>query len=429
MSYNLVEIIQAVIYGLLSGILTGIMPGINILLGFMLFLPFVPLDPLCIVLYGIISRIGSQFFGSMAVLYLKIPGESSSYPVLLELKNLKNKDIFKAVMLTNIGSLAATVLSSIILFLILFYNFSKNIYFPILLKASIFWLLVMVCIFANKKIFTNIFILLAATIINFYAEIAAIIRTHEQSIPIYYFNTQLILIIIFISQLLWQQVPTTLKQSMSKNKTKLEIKKYIGKISLHSLFGCLLGLLPQLGATISSYVSYTFEKFRKNKALDKITASETANNGAAITGWLPLLLFGIPLSASEIVLLQYFQKFNLNFEFLQGHGVSTVIIFCLLVSGLIYFLIATLLNQKYYLLFGKLISQKWFSYFLFFLSLSCFYFTNAYELKYLIIHLIIFLPIGYLLYFTKTDLLAVVIGLLLTGEIYYTTYRVIQIYF
>jgi putative tricarboxylic transport membrane protein len=415
--------------GIISGLLTGIMPGINILLGFMLFLPFVPLDPLCIVLYGIISRIGSQFFGSMAVLYLKIPGESSSYPVLLELKNLKNKDIFKAVMLTNVGSLVATIISSIILFVILFYNLSKHIYFPILLKASIFWLLVMMCIFTNKKIFTNIFILSAATIINFYAEIAAVIRTHGQSVPIYYFNTQLILIIIFISQLLWQQVPTTSKQLLSKNKTKLEIKKYIGKISLHSLFGCLLGLLPQLGATISSYVSYTFEKFRKNTALDKITASETANNGAAITGWLPLLLFGIPLSASEIVLLQYFQKFNLNFEFLQGHGVSTVIIFCLLLSGLIYFLIATLLNQKYYLLFGKLISQKWFSYFLFFLSLSCFYFTNAYDLKYLIIHLIIFLPIGYLLYFTKTDLLAVVIGLLLTGEIYYTTYRVIQIYF
>lgn len=425
----MIDLFYTFCLGILSGLLTGIMPGINILLGFMLFLPFVPVDPLCIILYGIISRIGSQFFGSMAVLYLKIPGESSSYPVLLELKNLKNKDIFKAVMLTNIGSLVATVISSFILFVILFYNFSKDIYFPILLKITIFWLLVLASIFLNKKILTNICILSAATFINFYAEIAAVIKTYVQSVPIYYFNTQLILIIIFISQLLWQQIPITSKQLSSRNKTKLEIKKYMGKISLHSLFGCVLGLLPQVGATISSYASYTFEKLRKNTALDKITASETANNGAAITGWLPLLLFGIPLSASEIVLLQYFQKFNLSFGFLQGYGVSTIIIFCLLLSGLIYFLIATLLNQKYYLLFGKLMSQKWFSYFLFTISLSCFYFTNAYDLKYLMMHLIIFLPISYLLYFIKTDLLAVVIGLLLTDEIYYTTYRVIQIYF
>jgi len=415
--------------GILSGLLTGLMPGINILLGFMLFLPFVPLDPLCIVLYGIIARIGSQFFGSMAVLYLKIPGEASSYPVLMELKNLKGKDTFRAVMLTNIGSLVATVISSIILFVVLFYNFSKHIYFPILLKLSIFWLLVIIAIFSNKKILTNICILITATFINFYPELAAIGKTYAQSIPIYYFNTQLILIIIFVSQLLWQKIPAASNQSLSRDKTKLELKKYIGKISLHSLFGCVLGLLPQIGATISSYASYTFEKLRKNTALDKITASETANNSAAITGWLPLLLFGIPISASEIVLIQYFQKFNLNFEFLQAYGVSNIIILCLLFSGLIYFLIATLLNQKYYVLFGKLMSKKWFSYLLFLISLLCFYLTNSYNLKYLLIHLIIFMPIGYLLHFFKTDLLAVVIGLLLADEICYTTYRVIQIYF
>jgi len=415
--------------GIISGILTGLMPGINILLGFMLFLPFVPLDPLCIVLYGIIARIGSQFFGSMAVLYLKIPGESSSYPVLMELKNLKNKDIFKAVMLTNVGSLVATVISSIILFVVLFYNFSKHIYFPILLKLSIFWILVIIAIFSNRKILTNICVLTTATFINFYPELAAIGKTHAQSIPIYYFNTQLILIIIFVSQLLWEKIPAASDRSLSRDKTKLELKKYIGKISLHSLFGCVLGLLPQIGATISSYASYTFEKLRKNTALDKITASETANNSAAITGWLPLLLFGIPISASEIVLIQHFQKFNLNFEFLQEYEISTIIILCLLLSGLIYFLIATMLNQKYYVLFGKLMSKKWFSYLLFLISLLCFYLTNSYDLTYLLIHLIIFMPIGYLLNFFRTDLLAVVIGLLLTDEIYYTTYRAIQIYF
>lgn len=425
----MIDIFFTFCLGILSGLLTGLMPGINILLGFILFLPFVPLDPLCIVLYGIIARIGSQFFGSMAVLYLKIPGEASSYPVLIELKNLKGKDTFRAVMLTNIGSLVATVISSIILFVVLFYNFSKHIYFPILLKLSIFWLLVIIAIFSNRKILTNICVLTTATFINFYPELAAIGKTHAQSIPIYYFNTQLILIIIFVSQLLWQKIPAASDRSLSRDKTKLKLKKYIGKISLHSLFGCVLGLLPQIGATISSYASYTFEKLRKNTALDKITASETANNSAAITGWLPLLLFGIPISASEIVLIQYFQKFNLNFEFLQEYGISTIIILCLLLSGLIYFLIATMLNQKYYVLFGKLMSKKWFSYLLFLISLLCFYLTNSYDLKYLLIHLIFFIPIGYLLHFFRTDLLAVVIGLLLTDEIYYNTYRVIQIYF
>lgn len=423
------EIIQSVILGLLSGLLTGLMPGINILLGFMLFLPFVPLDPLCIVLYGIISRLGSQFFGSMAVLYLRIPGESSSYPVLMELKNLKGKDTFKAVMLTNVGSLAATVLSSMILFALLFGDFSKYIYFPILLKLTIFWLLLFFAIFANGIVLANIFLLIIATGINFYPEIASGVKTHAPAIPIYYFNNQLILIIIFISQLLWQKTPNYSSRAVTRNASNLQIKKYLGNISLHSLFGCVLGLIPQLGATISSYASYTFEKLRKKTALDKITASETANNSAAITGWLPLLLFGIPISASEIVLVQYFQKFNLNFEFLQQTNTLIIIISSLILSGIIYFLLATLLNQKYFILFGALLSKRWFSYFLFLISILFFYLTNAYDLKYLLIHLIIFVPIGYLLYFFKADLLAVVIGLLLTDEIYYTTYRAIQIYF
>lgn len=425
----IMEIIQSVILGLLSGLLTGLMPGINILLGFMLFLPFVPLDPLCIVLYGIIARLGSQFFGSMAVLYLRIPGESSSYPVLMELKNLKGKDTFKAVMLTNVGSLAATVLSSMILFALLFGDFSKYIYFPILLKLTIFWLLLFFAIFANGIVLANIFLLIIATGINFYPEIASGVKTHAPAIPIYYFNNQLILIIIFISQLLWQKTPNYSSRAVTRNASNLQIKKYLGNISLHSLFGCVLGLIPQLGATISSYASYTFEKLRKKTALDKITASETANNSAAITGWLPLLLFGIPISASEIVLVQYFQKFNLNFEFLQQTNTLIIIISSLILSGIIYFLLATLLNQKYFILFGALLSKRWFSYFLFLISILFFYLTNAYDLKYLLIHLIIFVPIGYLLYFFKADLLAVVIGLLLTDEIYYTTYRAIQIYF
>jgi TctA family transporter len=85
----MIDIIQSVGFGLLSGVLTGMMPGIGIMLGFLLFLPLIPLDPLCILLYGIVLKVGSQFFGSMAVLYLKIPGESSSMPVMLELKHLK----------------------------------------------------------------------------------------------------------------------------------------------------------------------------------------------------------------------------------------------------------------------------------------------------------------------------------------------------
>ena len=163
----IIEIVQAIGWGLIGGVLTGIMPGIGIMLGFLLFLPLIAIDPLCVLLYALVLKVGSQFFGSMAVLYLKIPGESSSFPVLLELKNLKSEDIYKAVMLTNFGSLVASIFSTLVLFWFIQSPWAKNIYFPIELKSAVFLLLILIALFSNKNPLANFWILLFGSFINF----------------------------------------------------------------------------------------------------------------------------------------------------------------------------------------------------------------------------------------------------------------------
>lgn len=424
----MIEIVQSVGWGLLSGVLTGLMPGVGIMLGFLLFLPLIPLDPLSILLYGITLKVGSQFFGSMAVLYLKIPGESSSMPVLLELKNLKIEDTYKAVMLTNVGSLVASVFATIVLFWFLQAEFAKNIYFHILLKTLVFTLLILIAIATNRNFWTNFFILVFGTFVNFYADIAAFASDYIYFTPVYYFNTHLVLIIVFVSQLLWIDEPASATGLSSLKKQNLGIKKYLGKISTYSVVGCLCGMIPQLGSTISSYLSYSLEKIRGRSPLEKITASETANNGAAITAWLPLLLFGIPFSGSEIMMLQYFQTYNLDLNFLKSGDVPMIIAVTLLVIGVLYFIMASYVNQKYYILIGKVICKRWFSWILLLISLGSFYAATTYSLNYLITHMVIFVPIGYFFYRIKADLLSLIIGLILMDEIVYNTIRVIQIY-
>jgi len=425
----MIDIVQSVGWGLLSGVLTGLMPGIGIMLGFLLFLPLIPLDPLCILLYGLVLKVGSQFFGSMAVLYLKIPGETSSLPVLMELKNLKFEDTYRAVMLTNFGSLVASLFATLVLFWFLQADFAKGIYFPIALKSLVFLILILIALYSNKNVWTNFFILLFGTFINFYAEIAAEVKDYVPFLPIYYFNTQLILIIIFVSQLLWiNESPPAVASLDHLKKESIGIKKYLGKISSYSIIGCMCGLIPQLGSTISSYLSYSLERIRGKSALDKITASETANNGAAVTGWLPLLLFGVPFYGSEIMMLQHFQTYNLDLEFLKSEGIPKTIMLVLILVGILYFIMASYINQKYYVLLGKVICKKWFSWLLMLVSMGSFYAANSYDLKYLIIHLAVFLPVGYYFYRIKTDLLSLIIGLILMDEIVYNTIRVIQIY-
>jgi putative tricarboxylic transport membrane protein len=205
-------------------------------------------------------------------------------------------------------------------------------------------------------------------------------------------------------------------------------KNYLGKISLHALFGCFFGLIPQLGTTLSSYISYIIEKFRKKSALDRIIASETANNSAAITGWIPLILFGIPIYASEIMLVNYFQKYNLNFDFLKEKNIFLIIAISSILSAVIYFIIATFINQKYYNTISKIIFHRSVGVFLILISLGFFYFTNQYDLKYLLYHCMFFFPISYAIYHYKVDLFTLVIGLLITDDIVYTTIRVWQIY-
>ena len=116
----MIELLFTMLLGIISGVMAGLLPGIPVFLGFMLFLPFVPVDPLMIVIYGIVMNIGTQFFGSMSALYFKVPGESSSFPILLELKNFDTPEkIHHAIKLTTLGSLIDYVLKTESLLLLL----------------------------------------------------------------------------------------------------------------------------------------------------------------------------------------------------------------------------------------------------------------------------------------------------------------------
>jgi putative tricarboxylic transport membrane protein len=91
------------------------------------------------------------------------------------------------------------------------------------------------------------------------------------------------------------------------------IKKLGVTIGRSSLIGTVIGILPGIGATTASMVSYSEavrwsknkEKFGKG-AEEGIAAPESANNAAANGAMVPLLALGIPGSATTAVLLGAF---------------------------------------------------------------------------------------------------------------------------
>ena len=429
----MIELLFTMLLGIISGVMAGLLPGIPVFLGFMLFLPFVPVDPLMIVIYGIVMNIGTQFFGSMSALYFKVPGESSSFPILLELKNFDTPEkIHHAIKLTTLGSLIATTIAATGIWLSLYTNVFSKIYMPLWLKLSVFIFLLILSIIHDRKYLINFLMLLTCLFFVFYADIVVYINSFTSQansiLPIYYFNSMLALIILFVFQLIWAK-PIKLQKATESKKSSYPIIGSVPIMIKYSFIGTILGFIPQLGATISSYVSYNWEKFKKRDSFKRITASETANNSAIISCWFPLLLMGVPITASELLLVQHFNKFGFNFGFLKSSDAQLTLLAAMLAAGVIYYMLSVMVNHKMYNILGKLITRRWFSIALAFLSITIFYFIDRHSLNFIFIHLLMFGPLSWLINKLEINMLAVVIGLLLMKDILFTFRQVIQIYF
>lgn len=101
--------------------------------------------------------------------------------------------------------------------------------------------------------------------------------------------------------------------------TLREILSVKGIIAKSAVIGTWIGILPGVGATVASLVSYG-EAVRTSKHPEKfgtgipegIAAPETANNAATGGAMVPLLALGIPGSASTAVLIGAFLIHGLN---------------------------------------------------------------------------------------------------------------------
>lgn len=421
----MIELSFTICLGIVAGILAGLLPGIPIFLGFLLFLPFVPLDPLMLLIYGIVMNIGTQFFGSMSALYFRVPGESSSYPILVEIQNFDTpKKIHNAVLLTSLGSLIATVMAGLGIWLAISTGVFNGLYMPILLKLFLFLLLIIFSITANKNYIGNFLLLLLCAVFVFYPDISA---NSQGILPMYYFNSMLALIIIFAMQLIWNK-KDSFKETVSK-KSNLTVTDKIPMMLKYSMIGTVFGLIPQIGATVSSYASYAWEKFRGRDSSSRIIASETTNNSAIIFSWFPLLLFGVPITATEILLLTQLNTFGFSLSFMNSSLAQWQLLFAMIVSGMIYYVLSVMVNHNHYNTLGKVITQRWFTLSIVLFSVGMFYFLNQYSWRFIMMHALIFVPISWLIHRLKLSIITMVIGLLLVRDILFTGLQVIQIYF
>ena len=329
-----------VVLGTMAGIMAGLMSGIGAFATVLICYPFLlQLDPYHIILFYVCLITATQYVGSVVAIYLGIPGEATSMPSVIEGGRLyKRQMAHYAITNTALGSFLGGILAIGFTLLILpnimtMFEVTWKNNFRFFLFVSVFLVIVLS---SNKNVWVSAAQMVAGCVLG-------IVGVH----PLYgherlTFGVQDLafgipevsaVFAIFV-------LPILLKADSRKvNISKINIEGMKSSMTLFrnlavfsrsiksslrgTVFGYFLGLVPGVGTILASNFSYSIEKKMSRSALDRVTASETANNSGVFSMLLPFLVVGIPIVGSEAVIYELIvQK---GFTFGLDHDVSGLI--------------------------------------------------------------------------------------------------------
>lgn len=434
------ELIFAMIFGTLSGAIIGLLPGFGMSTCLLLLTPLLIQKSLifCLLFYCCASS-ASQYFGSITTLSFRVPGETTSFP-LLEI--MKNNDFSKRLgdiyFLTSFGSLFASFISGILILIFYSYLFSFIGY----LKTYVMFVFLIIgfvlCIFfSENKIFTSLLLFVFGWTIS----------------KIGYDSVQNINFLTFDNVYLYGGIPTlpvimgvyaipslikmfsytkSIEKTndvffLTKSKTLLILENYKTMI-ISSFVGFILGLIPYLGNGMSSYISYFLnKKMKNNDFVSNATASETANNSANLSVLIPLVFLGIAIIPSEFLLLEILPLGNKALTFNDIQPYIMIMFLLLLISNVVCFYFSWKLIDPI------LQMMKKFNYFVpliltFGILFSVLFMGNEYN-QIVYYFLIFCMSSAFGIYFQEKNLLPFVYAFMLQNNFENTIYKMIVIYF
>ena len=315
---------EAVIVGTILGIVSGLIPGVGNFVLMLLIFPFLGNFSVyeLLVLYASMAAI-SQYIGSIPATLYGIPGESSSYPTVVESAKLRSIDaISNAVSGSAFGSFFGSILVLGLCYWLADYaNLVSYFYNTKLIVAMLIVVSFAVCATAGNGWLINTALLFLGFVLG------AVGYNAHYSTPVLTFGNmylfaglplEVVLICLFaIPQILqnFYLVDVKFQNTPVYNSAKIYIVNPTQTL-FYTTVGFFGGLVPGLTTVFSSIAAYNISTWFTRDPVKRIVASETANNAGAFSMLLPLLLFGIPLIGSEALLLALIEQ--------QGFIISSV---------------------------------------------------------------------------------------------------------
>ena len=432
--------------GTILGFISGLVPGVGNTIMIVMSYPLLKdATMLQMLLYYLAIISSSQFSGSIIATVFGIPGESSSLPAVVEGNRMFNRGVGNfAISNAALGSVVGSFVALIAVYLILpfaiefikrFYN--NNIQIIILILAS-----TSICFLLGKSILQNIFVFSIGIFLGligtnwspyfiFLPEVIPYetfpslmhqIPLFPVIVSLYVFPTLLQTSSIFVNY-------TAQKTYEDKNSFIDHITEFIKHIpsSLRgSAFGSFIGLVPHIGANISSNLSYSIEKrlLIKNKNynnkgdIKSLVSAETANNSTGLVSLLPLMLIGIPITVSEAVLLSFMdiKSYDINYETTIQAGMFQDIAVWFILINAVCFLFAWPLVRYVNLLKSISVKQMLWTTGIFLVILTYILGAQGHEEIYYMTILIVLAPLGYCL--RKAEPMCLIIAFVLQDKLF-----------
>jgi putative tricarboxylic transport membrane protein len=308
--------------GIVLGLVAGLLPGVGSVVTMIAMFPIlVNWPPETVIIFYAVLIQSNNFSSSVSALNLGLLGDITSEPALRERYTIiKNALSIKALKYTALSSVFACVIS-LTLFLLLFDWISNN---PVILRTEIkfvvLWAIAIAILFwPSNRVLNNLFLLvfgiLLATI-GHHEFLLGSTDVHVLTFGYSFLYGGIPTMVILLSCL---AIPALIKLHNSIDKISVDcvtndksnnlIKFNLFSCIRGSVIGSFMGVIPMIGAVISSNVSWTMEKlFYKNKSstqqsMNRLVSAEAANNSANITVLIPLLIFGLAIIPSELILL------------------------------------------------------------------------------------------------------------------------------
>lgn len=320
----------AVTVGVLAGTAVGVLPGIGPITAVALLIPLTfGVDPTTAIILMAGVYYGAMYGGSTTSILLNTPGESSSVVTCLDGYQLALKGrAGSALGVAAIGSFIAGTLGIVLLMFLApalgqaAVAFGPPEYFALMVLG-----LLATASFGEGSMTKALISMCAGLVVG---TVGVDLQTGTARFT--FGNAELLDGIDFLvvalglfawAEVLWESVrPEVLARRIPiKNPypTRADLKQSGGAMARGGLVGFLLGILPGVGASTASFITYGVEKqisrhpeeFGKG-AIEGVAAPESANNGAATGALVPLLTLGLPGSGTTAVMLGALMMFGIQ---------------------------------------------------------------------------------------------------------------------